>query len=78
MSVSVRAHCTPGFTREQQASLTQRKAGEGMFWTIALILLVLWALGFFAFSISTPFIHVLVVIALVLVIWRLATRRSRG
>ncbi|MFO7638380.1 MAG: lmo0937 family membrane protein [bacterium] len=49
-----------------------------MFWTIALILLVLWALGFFAFSISTPFIHVLVVIALVLVIWRLATRRSRG
>ena len=68
-------HCAPGFTRGQQASLKQRKAGEGMFWAIALILLVLWALGFFAFSIGTPLIHVLIVIALVVVIWRLATRR---
>ena len=46
-----------------------------MFWTIALILLLLWALGFFAVGISTPFIHVLIVVALIVVIWRLATRR---
>ncbi|MFO7651550.1 MAG: lmo0937 family membrane protein [bacterium] len=46
-----------------------------MFWTIALILLVLWALGFFAFNISTPFIHLLIVIALIVVVVRLVTRR---
>jgi hypothetical protein len=46
-----------------------------MFWTIAIILLVLWALGFFAFNISTPLIHLLIVIALIVVVVRLVTRR---
>lgn len=46
-----------------------------MFWTIAIVLLVLWALGFFAFHISTPLIHLLIVIAIVLVIVRLVTGR---
>lgn len=46
-----------------------------MFWTIAIVLLVLWALGFFAFHISTPLIHVLIVIALIVVIIRLVTGR---
>jgi hypothetical protein len=49
-----------------------------MFWTIALILFVLWALGFFAFHIGGGLIHVLFVIALVLVIWRLVTGRRIG
>jgi hypothetical protein len=49
-----------------------------MFWTIALILFVLWALGFFAFHIGGGLIHVLIVIALVLVIWRLVTGRRIG
>lgn len=46
-----------------------------MFWTIAIVLLILWALGFFAFHITTPFIHALIVIALIVVIWRLVTGR---
>jgi hypothetical protein len=35
---------------------------------IAAVLVVLWLLGFFAFHISTAFIHVLLVIALVMVV----------
>ena len=49
-----------------------------MFWTIAIVLLVLWALGFFAFHIGTPLIHALIVIAIIIVIWRLATGRRVG
>ena len=46
-----------------------------MFWAIALILFVLWALGFFAFHIGGSLIHILIVIALIVVIWRLVTGR---
>jgi len=48
-----------------------------MFWTIAIILLVLWALGFFAFHIG-PLIHALIVIALIVIVWRLVTGRRVG
>ncbi|MFO7650679.1 MAG: lmo0937 family membrane protein [bacterium] len=46
-----------------------------MSWTVAITLLVLWALGFFAFNITTPLIHLLVVIALIVVVARLVTPR---
>jgi len=46
-----------------------------MFWTIVFVLLILWALGFFAFHISTPLIHLLIVIALAVFVWRLIVRR---
>jgi hypothetical protein len=49
-----------------------------MFWAIALILLVLWALGFFAFHIGGGLIHALIVIALVIIVWRLITGRRIG
>ena len=41
-----------------------------MFWTIAVILLVLWLLGFVVFHIGS-LVHILLVIALVMVIVRL-------
>ncbi|WP_309604081.1 lmo0937 family membrane protein [Phenylobacterium sp.] len=45
--------------------------------TIAVVLLVLWLLGFFAFHVTAAFIHVLLVIALVLVVLHfLQGRRS--
>jgi len=47
-----------------------------MFWALAVILFILWALGFFAFHVGTPLIHALVVIALGVFIWRLATRKK--
>jgi len=49
-----------------------------MFWALAIILLVLWALGFFAFHIGGGLIHVLIVIALIVIVWRLITGRRVG
>lgn len=49
-----------------------------MFWTIALVLLILWALGFFAFHIGGNLIHILIVIALIVIVWRLITGRRVG
>ncbi len=44
---------------------------------IALVLVVLWLLGFFAFHITTAAIHVILVVALVLVVLHfLRGRRS--
>ena len=39
-----------------------------MLWTIAVILLVLWVLGFFAFHIAGGLIHLLLVIAVIVVL----------
>jgi len=49
-----------------------------MFWALAIVLLVLWALGFFAFHIGGGLIHILIVIALIVIIWRLITGRRIG
>lgn len=46
-----------------------------MIWTIAIILLVLWALGFFAFHIAGGLIHILLVLALIVGIYQLFTGR---
>ncbi len=42
-----------------------------MLYTIAVILLVLWLLGFIGFHIVGSFIHILLVIAIVLILIRL-------
>jgi hypothetical protein len=48
-----------------------------LFWTVVIILVVLWAIGFFAFSgIFGWFIHLLLVIAVIVVIYRLLTGRN--
>lgn len=36
-----------------------------MLWTIAVILLILWALGFFAFHVASGLIHILIVVAII-------------
>jgi hypothetical protein len=46
-----------------------------MLWTIAVILLVLWALGFLALNVGGGLIHLLLVIAAVVVIYQLVTGR---
>ncbi len=46
-----------------------------MLWTIALVLLVLWALGFFAFHVAGGLIHLLLVIAVVVFIIQLIQGR---
>ncbi|HVB40343.1 MAG TPA: lmo0937 family membrane protein [Terriglobales bacterium] len=47
-----------------------------MLWTIVVLLLILWLLGF-SLSIAGSFIHLLIVIALVLVAYDLFYRRRR-
>ncbi|HMC53826.1 MAG TPA: lmo0937 family membrane protein [Gemmatimonadaceae bacterium] len=46
-----------------------------MLWTLAIILLVLWALGFLAFHVAGGFIHLLLVIAVIVIVYRLITGR---
>ena len=50
--------------------LKQRKAREGMFWAIAIVLVILWLAGLLT-HIGGALVHLLLVIALVLIIYRL-------
>lgn len=47
-----------------------------MLLAIAAVLLVLWLLGFFAFHIAGAFIHILIVIAVIVVIFHFVRGRS--
>jgi len=46
-----------------------------MIYTIALILLILWLLGFFAFHVGGGLIHILLVIAVIVILVRLIQGR---
>jgi hypothetical protein len=46
-----------------------------MLLTIAIILLILWALGFFAFHTAGALIHILLVIGVIVLIWHFVTGR---
>ena len=46
-----------------------------MLWTIAVILLVLWLLGFLAFHVTSGLIHILLVLAIIVSLIQLFTGR---
>jgi uncharacterized protein DUF5670 len=46
-----------------------------MLLTLAIILLVLWALGFFAFHAAGGLIHILLVIGIIVLIWNFVVGR---
>jgi hypothetical protein len=46
-----------------------------MLWTLVVVLVVLWLLGFGVFHVAGSLIHLLLVIALIIVVVRLATGR---
>jgi len=46
-----------------------------MLWTIAVILLILWVLGAFVIPIGGGLVHLLLVIAIIVVVYRLITGR---
>jgi len=52
----------------------QRKRGVAMLWTIFVIVLVLWLLGF-SFHIAGGLIHLLLVVALIILIFNLISGR---
>ncbi len=46
-----------------------------MLYTVALVLLVLWLLGFLAFPVAGGLIHILLVIAIVMILLRIISGR---
>jgi hypothetical protein len=48
-----------------------------MLWTIALVLFVLWILGFGVFHIAGGLIHILLVLAVISILWNLIAGRRR-
>ncbi|MEO7635112.1 MAG: lmo0937 family membrane protein [Sphingomicrobium sp.] len=46
-----------------------------MILTIAIILLVLWALGFFAFHAAGALIHILLIVGIIALIWHFVAGR---
>lgn len=46
-----------------------------MLWTIAVILFILWLLGFLVFHVAGGIIHLLLVLAIIVVLFRLFTGR---
>jgi hypothetical protein len=58
-------------TRRTGHNLSQ---GARMLWTIAIILLILWLLGAFVVNLG-GLVHLLLVIALVVIVYRLVTGR---
>jgi hypothetical protein len=46
-----------------------------MLLTVAIIILILWALGFFAFHVAGSLIHLLLVIAVIILIWNFVAGR---
>jgi hypothetical protein len=47
-----------------------------MLFTLAIVLVILWALGFFAFHVAGGLIHLLLVIAIVVVLLRVISGRK--
>ena len=47
-----------------------------LLWLIIVILIILWLVGAFAVHVGGSLIHILLVVALILVIYRLATGRK--
>ncbi|HEV2063820.1 MAG TPA: lmo0937 family membrane protein [Thermoanaerobaculia bacterium] len=48
-----------------------------MLWTVAVVLFVLWALGFFAFHVGGGIIHALIVVAVIILLFQLISGRRR-
>jgi hypothetical protein len=46
-----------------------------MLWALAVVFVVLWAMGFVAFHVTTGFIHLLLIAALVVVVFQLMSGR---
>ncbi|HEY9516137.1 MAG TPA: lmo0937 family membrane protein [Gemmatimonadaceae bacterium] len=47
-----------------------------MLWTIAVVLFILWLLGFVVLHVGGGLIHILLILAIIAIVWRLVTGRS--
>ena len=62
--------------RQSNAGRKGRLNMGNLIWIIVVVLIVLWLLGAFVMPVGGGLIHILIVIALILVVWRLATGRK--
>ena len=65
-----------GRERDRRCSRVQTQGDEKMLGLIAAVLIVLWLLGFFAFHVTTAFIHVALVVGLILVVLHFMSGRT--
>ena len=47
-----------------------------MLGTLAAVLIVLWLLGFFAFHVTTPFVHVALIVGIILLVMHFLRRTA--
>ncbi|HEU5011568.1 MAG TPA: lmo0937 family membrane protein [Roseiflexaceae bacterium] len=47
-----------------------------MLWTIAIVLFILWLLGFVVFHVASWLIHILLILAIIVIVYRLITGRQ--
>ena len=70
---------TRGGYREatKRRNFTARIEGNTMnlLWAVAVVFFVLWMLGFVAFHVTSGFIHVLLVLALITIVFQLVSGR---
>ena len=62
------------FGCENRIPQTGELKGGAVVWTIFVILLVLWLLGFFAFKVTSGLIHLILVVAVIVLILGLVRR----
>jgi hypothetical protein len=53
----------------------KRDETMNLLWAVAVVFVVLWMVGFLAFHVTTGFIHVLLLLAVVAVVFRLVSGR---
>jgi hypothetical protein len=53
-----------------------RELAMDIFWTVVVILVILWAVGFFALPGIGELIHILLVLAVIVIVYRLLTGRK--
>jgi Family of unknown function (DUF5670) len=63
------------FTRSRISPISHCPEDRTMLWTIALVLFVLWILGFGVFHIAGGLIHILLVLAVISILWNLIAGR---
>jgi hypothetical protein len=72
---ALKAGTTVAFERAKASSRTWNRRTPAMLITLAFVLVILWALGFLAFHVTSGLIHLLLVIALIVIVIRLVTGR---
>ena len=62
--------------RDRRCSRAQKQGDEDMLGTLAAVLIVLWLLGFFAFHVTTAFVHVALIVGLILLVMHFMRRST--